>query len=55
MGGHYPSASLSKRFCLSLRNGRQTEKGDFQTVDDLMKVQGLEAGKIDAQKARVVF
>lgn len=33
----------------------RTEKGDFKTVDEVTKVPGLEAGKIDAQKARLVF
>ena len=33
----------------------RTEKGDFKTIDDVKKVPGLEAGKVDAQKARVVF
>ena len=33
----------------------RTEKGDFKTIDDLKRVPGLEAGKIDAQIARVVF
>jgi competence protein ComEA len=33
----------------------RAEKGDFKTVDDLKKVPGLEAGKIDALRSRVVF
>ena len=33
----------------------RTEKGDFKTVDDVKNVPGLEAGKIDTQKARLVF
>lgn len=33
----------------------RTEKGDFKTVDEVTTVPGLEAGKIDAQKARLVF
>jgi competence protein ComEA len=35
--------------------GYRADKGDFTTIDDVKKVPGLEAGKIDAQKARVVF
>ena len=31
------------------------EKGDFKTVDDVKKVPGLEAAKIDALRSRVVF
>jgi competence protein ComEA len=31
------------------------EKGEFKTVDDLKRVPGLENGKIEAQKARIVF
>jgi competence protein ComEA len=34
---------------------RRTDNGDFKTVDDLKQVPGLEAGKINAQKARIVF
>jgi competence protein ComEA len=33
----------------------RAEKGDFKTVDDVKKVPGLEAGKIDALRFRVVF
>jgi competence protein ComEA len=33
----------------------RAEKGDFKTVDDLKKVPGLEAGKIDGRQARLVF
>ncbi len=33
----------------------RAEKGDFKTVDEVKKVPGLEAGKVDAQKARLVF
>ncbi len=33
----------------------RTGKGDFKTIDDLKKVPGLEAGKVDAQKTRLVF
>jgi competence protein ComEA len=33
----------------------RSEKGDFKTVDDVKKVPGLEAGKIDALRFRVVF
>jgi competence protein ComEA len=33
----------------------RADKGDFTTIDDVKKVPGLEASKIDAQKARVVF
>jgi len=33
----------------------RAEKGEFKTVDDLKKVPGLESGKIEAQKARLVF
>jgi len=33
----------------------RADKGDFKTVDDLKQVPGLESGKIDAQKARIVF
>jgi len=33
----------------------RTEKGDFKTVDEVKNVPGLEAGKIDTQKARLVF
>ena len=29
--------------------------GDFKTLDDVKKVPGLEAGKVDGQKARIVF
>jgi competence protein ComEA len=31
------------------------EKGDFKSVDDLKKVPGLDAAKIDARKERLVF
>ena len=33
----------------------RAEKGDFKTVDDVKKVPGLEAAKIDALRSRVVF
>ena len=33
----------------------RTEKGDFKTADEVKNVPGLEAGKIDARKARLVF
>ena len=33
----------------------RAEKGDFKTVDDVKKVPGLEAGKIDGRRFRVVF
>jgi competence protein ComEA len=33
----------------------RAEKGDFKTVDELRKVPGLDSGKVDAQKARLVF
>jgi competence protein ComEA len=33
----------------------RADKGDFTTVDEVKKVPGLEAAKIDAQKARLVF
>ena len=33
----------------------RAEKGDFKTVDDVKKVPGVEAGKIDALRFRVVF
>ena len=33
----------------------RTEKGDFKTIDEVQQVQGLESGKLDAQKARLVF
>lgn len=29
--------------------------GDFATLDDVKKVPGLEGGKVDARKARIVF
>jgi competence protein ComEA len=31
------------------------EKGDFKSADDLKKVPGLEAAKVDARKERLVF
>jgi competence protein ComEA len=31
------------------------EKGEFKTVDDLKSVPGLESGKIEARKGRIVF
>ena len=34
---------------------RRTDNGDFKTVDDLKYVPGLDAGKVDALKARIVF
>jgi len=33
----------------------RAEKGDFKTVDDVKKVPGLEAGKIDERRFRIVF
>jgi competence protein ComEA len=33
----------------------RADKGDFTTIDDVKKVPGVEAAKIEAQKARVVF
>jgi len=33
----------------------RAEKGDFKTVDDVKKVPGIEAGKIDALRLRFVF
>ena len=33
----------------------RTEKGDFKTIDDVTKVPGLGADKLDRQKARLVF
>jgi competence protein ComEA len=33
----------------------RAENGEFGTADDLKKVPGLESGKVDAQKARLVF
>jgi len=33
----------------------RAEKGDFKTVDEVAKVPGLEAAKVDARKARLVF
>jgi competence protein ComEA len=33
----------------------RAEKGEFKTVEDLKKVPGLDAAKVEAQKARVVF
>jgi competence protein ComEA len=29
--------------------------GDYKTLDDLKKVPGLDGGKVEAQKARIVF
>jgi len=31
------------------------DKGEFKTIDDLKNVQGLEGGKLEALKARIVF
>jgi competence protein ComEA len=31
------------------------DKGEFKTVDDLKRVPGVESGKIEARKARIVF
>ena len=31
------------------------EKGDFKSADDLKKVPGLESGKVDGRKERLVF
>ena len=33
----------------------RTEKGDFKTIDDVTKVPGLGADKLDRQKARLIF
>jgi competence protein ComEA len=33
----------------------RSDKGEFKTVDDVKKVPGLESGKVDALKARIVF
>jgi competence protein ComEA len=33
----------------------RAEKGDFKTADEVAKVPGLEAAKVDARKARLVF
>jgi competence protein ComEA len=33
----------------------RAEKGDFKTVEDVKKVPGVDAGRIDAQRFRVVF
>jgi competence protein ComEA len=33
----------------------RAETGDFKTIDDLKSVPGVEAGKMDAQKPRLVF
>ena len=33
----------------------RSKNGDFKTLDDLTNVPGLEAGRIEAQKARIVF
>ena len=34
---------------------RRTDNGEFKTIDDLKQVPGLDAGKVDAQRARIVF
>jgi competence protein ComEA len=34
---------------------QREEKGDFKTIEDLEKVPGVEAGKIEANKARLAF
>ena len=34
---------------------RRTDSGDFKTLDDLQKVPGLDAAKIETQKTRIVF
>ena len=34
---------------------RRTDNGDFKTVDDLKQVPGLDPGKLDALKTRIVF
>jgi competence protein ComEA len=34
---------------------RRTDSGDFKALDDLQKVPGLDAAKIEAQKTRIVF
>jgi competence protein ComEA len=33
----------------------RSKNGDFKTLDDLKNVAGLESGRIEAQKARIVF
>jgi competence protein ComEA len=33
----------------------RTDNGDFKTIDDVQKVPGVAADKLDAQKARLVF
>jgi competence protein ComEA len=33
----------------------RSKNGDFKTLDDLKNVPGLEAGRIEALKARIVF
>jgi competence ComEA-like helix-hairpin-helix protein len=33
----------------------RAEKGEFKALDDLKQVPGVESGKVDAQKARIVF
>jgi competence protein ComEA len=33
----------------------RTKSGDFKTLEDLARVPGLDAARIDAQKARIVF
>ena len=34
---------------------RRTDMGDFKSVDDLKQVPGLDAARVDAQMARIVF
>jgi competence protein ComEA len=34
---------------------RRTDNGDFKTLDDLQKIPGLDAAKVEAQKTRIVF
>jgi len=34
---------------------RRAEKGDFKTLDDLKKVAGIDAARLDARKDRVAF
>ena len=34
---------------------QREEKGDFKSLDDLEKVPGIDAGKIEANKKRLAF
>ena len=34
---------------------QREEKGDFKSIDDLKKVPGIDAGKIDANKNRLAY